>query len=86
MVAYLHGVQVVASSNLAAPTNPPSVAALRSGVRSGAARALLPPVRCQRDQADERAEAPARAERAATGAELSAIKRELRALLDSLRA
>ena len=36
--------------------------------------------------ADERAEAPARAERAATGAELSAIKRELRALLDTLRA
>jgi DNA-binding transcriptional MerR regulator len=35
---------------------------------------------------DERAEAPARAERAIAGAELSAIKRELRALLDSLRA
>jgi DNA-binding transcriptional MerR regulator len=36
--------------------------------------------------ADERAEAPARAERATAGADLSAIKRELRALLDSLRA
>ncbi len=35
---------------------------------------------------DERAEAPARAERAIAGADLSAIKRELRALLDSLRA
>ena len=36
---------------------------------------------------DERAEAPARGERAAaTGADLAAIKRELRALLDSLRA
>jgi DNA-binding transcriptional MerR regulator len=35
----------------------------------------------------ERAEAPARSERAAaSGADLSAIKRELRALLDSLRA
>jgi DNA-binding transcriptional MerR regulator len=36
---------------------------------------------------DERAEAPARGERkAAPGADLAAIKRELRALLDSLRA
>ena len=36
---------------------------------------------------DERAEAPARSERAAVpGADLAAIKRELRALLDSLRA
>jgi DNA-binding transcriptional MerR regulator len=37
---------------------------------------------------DERAEAPARAERASggAGADLTAIKRELRALLESLRA
>jgi DNA-binding transcriptional MerR regulator len=35
---------------------------------------------------DERAEAPARAERAIAGADLSAIKRELRALLETLRA
>ena len=36
---------------------------------------------------DERAEAPGRSERAAApGADLAAIKRELRALLDSLRA
>jgi len=38
--------------------------------------------------AEDRAEAPARVERASAGADadLSAIKRELRALLDSLRA
>ncbi len=35
---------------------------------------------------DERAEATGRSERAIAGADLSAIKRELRALLDTLRA
>ncbi len=42
--------------------------------------------RLDNSMSDERAEAPARAERAAAGADLAAIKRELRALLDSLRA
>jgi len=44
--------------------------------------------RLDNSMSDERAEAPARTERASTGAgaDLAAIKRELRALLETLRA